>query len=133
MLFGDPNENKQYGPDKGSVAATIKSKMEGGNIFGGAAEPKKDSIRNLYQEQLKKQLEEKNQEKEEERKRKLMEDAKEEERIRKDLEELKSQYAREMKEDGGHKPPEPFDFGNVDNGPSVVKDNKSTYSRNRHK
>ena len=122
-----PPERTNFGPPVGSVAHTIKSKMEGGNIFGGGENEKKDSIRLLYQEQLKKQLADKNAEKEAERQRKIAEDLRDEDRIKKDLEELNHQYAIEMKEDNKNKPPEPFDFQNIEKSNPV--DNKSVYSK----
>lgn len=45
-----------------------------------------------------------------------------------ELEELKQQYANEMKDDKKDKPPEPFDFQNIDKKSN--KDNRSVYSKN---
>jgi hypothetical protein len=113
----EPNgrQRKQYGPPDGSMAATIKARMEGGNIFGGQDNNKNDVIRKAYQDQLRDQLDSKKREKEEAKQRQMAEDKYEDEKIRRELEELNQQYAREIKEDKKGGPPEPFDFGNVDN------------------
>ena len=48
MIYESDNidELKRFGPAPGSVAATIKSKMEGGSIFGGDSNQEgKDSLK----------------------------------------------------------------------------------------
>ena len=80
---------------------------------------------------MKNQLAAKNAEKAAIKERQLQEDLKDEERIRRELEELKSQYANEMKEDNPNKPPEPFDFQNIEK--NTNKDNRSIYSKNPQK
>lgn len=113
----EPNgrARKNFGPPVGSMAATIKARMEGGNIFGGQENNKNEIIKKAYQDQLREQLDQKNKAKEAEKQRQLAEDRYEDEKIRRELEELKQQYANEIKQDKQGGPSEPFDFGNVDN------------------
>ena len=101
-------------PPPGSVAFTIKNRMEGGNIFGGGEESqRKEQLKKIYQDDLRKQLEAKNREKEEAKRKQMEEDKREEARIHKELDQLRMQYAQEIKDDGGKRKNDAFDFSNI--------------------